>query len=89
MFEDVSGFGAWQRFYFLLEGGHLLYWNSPNEMSNKVGLCNYVCKLVVDRYIGRYLALFKYQLWPISGGTFILTVLTTAAPEHTLLTISL
>ncbi len=66
MFEDVSGFGAWQRFYFLLEGGHLLYWNSPNEMSNKVGLCNYVCKLMVDRYIGRYLALFKYQLWLIS-----------------------
>ncbi|XP_016339077.1 actin-binding protein anillin-like isoform X2 [Sinocyclocheilus anshuiensis] len=35
MFEDVSGFGAWQRFYFLLEGGHLLYWNYPNEMGNK------------------------------------------------------
>uniref|UniRef100_A0A8C1MF21 Si:dkey-30c15.10 n=1 Tax=Cyprinus carpio TaxID=7962 RepID=A0A8C1MF21_CYPCA len=35
MFEDVSGFGAWQRFYFLLEGEHLLYWNYPNEMGNK------------------------------------------------------
>ncbi|KAF4101164.1 anillin, actin binding protein 2 isoform X2 [Onychostoma macrolepis] len=35
MFEDVNGFGAWQRFYFLLEGGHLLYWNYPNEMGNK------------------------------------------------------
>ncbi|KTF78735.1 hypothetical protein cypCar_00017986, partial [Cyprinus carpio] len=35
MFEDVSGFGAWQRFYFLLKGGHLLYWNYPNEMGNK------------------------------------------------------
>ncbi|XP_056334625.1 anillin, actin binding protein 2 isoform X3 [Danio aesculapii] len=35
MFEDVSGFGAWQRFYFLLEGGHLLYWNYPNEMGSK------------------------------------------------------
>ncbi|XP_052439069.1 anillin isoform X3 [Carassius gibelio] len=35
MFEDVSGFGSWQRFYFLLEGGHLLYWNYPNEMGNK------------------------------------------------------
>ncbi|XP_051580632.1 anillin-like [Myxocyprinus asiaticus] len=35
MFEDVSGFGAWQRLYFLLEGGHLLYWNHPNEMGDK------------------------------------------------------
>ncbi|TRY99717.1 hypothetical protein DNTS_016533 [Danionella cerebrum] len=35
MFEDVSGFGAWQRFYFRLEGGHLLYWNYPNEMGSK------------------------------------------------------
>ncbi|XP_077049856.1 anillin, actin binding protein 2 isoform X3 [Siphateles boraxobius] len=35
MFEDVSGFGAWQRFYFILEGGHLLYWNHPNEMGDK------------------------------------------------------
>ncbi|XP_059421280.1 anillin-like isoform X3 [Carassius carassius] len=35
MFEDVSGFGAWQRFYFLLEGGHILYWNYPNEMGSK------------------------------------------------------
>ncbi|XP_042631552.1 anillin-like [Cyprinus carpio] len=35
MFEDVSGFGAWQRFYFLLEGEHLLYWNYPNEMGHK------------------------------------------------------
>ncbi|XP_026107296.1 anillin-like isoform X1 [Carassius auratus] len=35
MFEDVSGFGAWQRFYFLLEGGQLLYWNYPNEMGSK------------------------------------------------------
>lgn len=42
MFEDVSGFGAWQRFYFILEGGHLLYWNHPNEMGDKVGLCSYV-----------------------------------------------
>ncbi|XP_055030676.2 anillin, actin binding protein 2 [Misgurnus anguillicaudatus] len=35
MFEDVSGFGAWQRLYFCLEGGHLLYWNHPNEMGDK------------------------------------------------------
>ncbi|KAK7151820.1 hypothetical protein R3I94_008234 [Phoxinus phoxinus] len=35
MFEDVSGFGAWQRLYFILEGGHLLYWNHPNEMGDK------------------------------------------------------
>ncbi|XP_067276150.1 anillin, actin binding protein 2 isoform X2 [Pseudorasbora parva] len=48
MFEDVSGFGAWQRFFFLLEGGHLLYWNNPNEMGDKpadgslslYGFCN-------------------------------------------------
>jgi len=43
MFEDVSGFGAWQRFYFILEGGHLLYWNNPNEMGDKVSLFSYVC----------------------------------------------
>lgn len=40
MFEDVSGFGAWQRLYFCLEEGHLLYWNHPNEMGDKVGSCN-------------------------------------------------
>ncbi|XP_057204145.1 anillin, actin binding protein 2 isoform X2 [Triplophysa rosa] len=34
MFEDVSGFGAWQRLYFCLEAGHLLYWNHPNEMGD-------------------------------------------------------
>lgn len=37
MFEDVSGFGAWQRLYFCLEGGHLLYWSHPNEMGDTVG----------------------------------------------------
>ncbi|KAK3548906.1 hypothetical protein QTP70_021707, partial [Hemibagrus guttatus] len=35
MFEDVSGFGAWQRLFFQLEGVILYYWNYPNEMSNK------------------------------------------------------
>ncbi|KAG7332863.1 hypothetical protein KOW79_002998 [Hemibagrus wyckioides] len=35
MFEDVSGFGAWQRLFFKLEGVFLYYWNYPNEMSNK------------------------------------------------------
>ncbi|XP_056621481.1 anillin, actin binding protein 2 isoform X2 [Triplophysa dalaica] len=34
MFEDVSGFGAWQRLYFCLEGGHLLYWSHPNEIGD-------------------------------------------------------
>lgn len=37
MFEDVSGFGAWQRLFFKLEGGILYYWNYPNEMGSKVG----------------------------------------------------
>lgn len=37
MFEDVSGFGAWQRLFFKLEGGILYYWNYPNEIGNKVG----------------------------------------------------
>lgn len=37
MFEDVSGFGAWQRLFFKLEGGVLYYWNYPNEMGSKVG----------------------------------------------------
>ncbi|KAI4897933.1 hypothetical protein NFI96_019830 [Prochilodus magdalenae] len=35
MFEDVSGFGAWQRLFFKLEGGFFFYWNHPNEMSDK------------------------------------------------------
>lgn len=43
MFEDVSGFGAWQRLYFKLEGGILYYWNYPNEMGSKVG--NYTAVL--------------------------------------------
>ncbi|KAA0715178.1 Anillin [Triplophysa tibetana] len=38
MFEDVSGFGAWQRLYFCLEGGHLLYWSHPNEMGDTVAI---------------------------------------------------
>lgn len=37
MFEDVSGFGAWQRLFFKLEGGIFYFWNYPNEMGNKVG----------------------------------------------------
>ncbi|KAM9480887.1 anillin, actin binding protein 2 isoform 1-T1 [Clarias gariepinus] len=35
MFEDVSGFGSWQRLFFKLEGGILYYWNYPNEMGSK------------------------------------------------------
>ncbi|XP_076848991.1 anillin, actin binding protein 2 isoform X2 [Brachyhypopomus gauderio] len=35
MFEDVSGFGAWRRLFFKLEGTHLMYWNYPNEMGSK------------------------------------------------------
>lgn len=36
MFEDVSGFGAWQRLFFKLEGGFFFFWNHPNEMGSKV-----------------------------------------------------
>ncbi|XP_047678656.1 anillin isoform X2 [Tachysurus fulvidraco] len=35
MFEDVSGFGSWQRLFFKLEGVILCYWNHPSEMGNK------------------------------------------------------
>ncbi|XP_060779114.1 anillin, actin binding protein 2 [Neoarius graeffei] len=35
MFEYVSGFGAWQRLSFKLEGGVLYYWKYPNEMCSK------------------------------------------------------
>uniref|UniRef100_W5K9L5 Anillin, actin binding protein 2 n=1 Tax=Astyanax mexicanus TaxID=7994 RepID=W5K9L5_ASTMX len=54
MFEDVSGFGAWQRLFFKLEGGFFFYWNHPNEMGDKpaegsISLCGFDCVKPVER----------------------------------------
>ncbi|XP_062860587.1 anillin, actin binding protein 2 [Trichomycterus rosablanca] len=54
MFEDVSGFGAWQRLFFKLEGGLLFYWNYPNEIGIKpaegsISLCSFDCLRPVER----------------------------------------
>ncbi|XP_026870902.2 anillin isoform X1 [Electrophorus electricus] len=54
MFEDVSGFGAWQRLFFRLEGALLFYWNYPNEMGSKpaegsVSLCCFDSVRPVER----------------------------------------
>lgn len=54
MFEDVSGFGAWQRLFFKLEGGVLYYWNYPNEMGSKpaegsISLCGFDSVRPVER----------------------------------------
>ncbi|XP_048461839.1 anillin-like isoform X6 [Rhincodon typus] len=35
MFEDVSGFGAWHRRWFVLSGNTLSYWTYPNEEKHK------------------------------------------------------
>ncbi|XP_067905838.1 anillin-like isoform X2 [Heterodontus francisci] len=35
MFEDVSGFGAWHRRWFLLSGNTFSYWTYPNEEKHK------------------------------------------------------
>ncbi|XP_060694237.1 anillin-like isoform X2 [Hemiscyllium ocellatum] len=35
MFEDVSGFGAWHRRWFVLSGNILSYWTYPNEEKHK------------------------------------------------------
>ncbi|XP_042196472.1 anillin isoform X1 [Callorhinchus milii] len=42
MFEDVSGFGAWHRRWFVLSGNKLSYWMYPDEEKFKmpVGLIN-------------------------------------------------
>jgi actin-binding protein anillin len=37
MFDDVSGFGAWHRRWFLLQGNSLSYWKYP-ENQGKEGL---------------------------------------------------
>ncbi|KAL7871005.1 hypothetical protein SRHO_G00085020 [Serrasalmus rhombeus] len=54
MFEDISGFGAWQRLFFKLEGGFFFYWNHPNEMGDKpaegsISLCGFDCVRPVER----------------------------------------
>ncbi|XP_017546799.1 anillin isoform X1 [Pygocentrus nattereri] len=54
MFEDISGFGAWQRLFFKLEGGFFFYWNHPNEMGDKpaegsISLCGFDCVRHVER----------------------------------------
>ncbi|XP_072551290.1 anillin, actin binding protein 2 [Salminus brasiliensis] len=54
MFEDVSGFGAWQRLFFKLDGGFFFYWNHPNEMGDKpaegsISLCGFDCVRPVER----------------------------------------
>lgn len=36
MFEDVAGFGAWQRRWFLLSGHKLSFWHYPEEERVKV-----------------------------------------------------
>ncbi|XP_028304567.1 anillin, actin binding protein 2 isoform X4 [Gouania willdenowi] len=35
MFELVSGYGVWNRRYFLLEGCNMYYWNHPNDREIK------------------------------------------------------
>ncbi|XP_037834392.1 anillin isoform X2 [Kryptolebias marmoratus] len=35
MFELISGFGVWNRQYFVLEGCNMYYWNHPNEKETK------------------------------------------------------
>ncbi|MFT7816879.1 anillin-like isoform X3 [Arapaima gigas] len=35
MFEDVCGFGAWQRRWFSLDGAVLSYWHYPNDECSK------------------------------------------------------
>ncbi|XP_061612561.1 anillin, actin binding protein 2 isoform X2 [Phyllopteryx taeniolatus] len=35
MFEVISGYGAWHRRYFILDGCTMLYWNHPNDKESK------------------------------------------------------
>ncbi|XP_076025714.1 anillin, actin binding protein 2 isoform X2 [Genypterus blacodes] len=35
MFDVINGFGVWHRRYFTLEGGHMFYWNHPNDKEAK------------------------------------------------------
>lgn len=36
MFEDIGGFGAWNRRWCVLSGLHLRYWRYPDDESKKV-----------------------------------------------------
>lgn len=36
MFEDVSGFGAWNRRWCVLAGNKLCYWKYPDDEKRKV-----------------------------------------------------
>lgn len=36
MFELISGFGVWNRRYFVLKGCAMNYWNHPNNKETKV-----------------------------------------------------
>ncbi|MBN3298225.1 ANLN protein, partial [Amia calva] len=38
MFEDISGFGAWHRRWFSLQGSSLSYWNYPNDERSKAAV---------------------------------------------------
>ncbi|XP_067853764.1 anillin-like isoform X2 [Heptranchias perlo] len=44
IFEDVSGFGAWHRRWFMLSGNSLSYWTYPDEEKHKepIGCINLV-----------------------------------------------
>lgn len=41
MFEDISGFGAWHRRWFVLKGSTLSYWKYPDEEKKKVNQPQY------------------------------------------------
>ena len=36
MFEDVSGFGAWHRRWFVLKSNHISFWKYPDDERSKV-----------------------------------------------------
>ena len=38
MYEVVSGYGAWSRYWFYLSGEKLSFWKYPEEESVKVSL---------------------------------------------------
>ena len=42
MFDDVSGFGAWHRRWFVLEGNSLSFWKYPENEKVQGLLDNYL-----------------------------------------------